>query len=57
LTSTTVEFTGGHASQTGELHYLTVGFGANVWDNLIYHQSLGTGHTAQDSGLSIFSIF
>ena len=43
LTSTTVTFTGGHASQPGEEHWLSVGFGTRIWDNLVFHQSLGTG--------------
>jgi len=51
LTSTTVTFTGGHARQPGEQHFLSVGFGTRIWDNLIYHEFLGTGHTAQVSGL------
>jgi len=51
LTTTTITFTGGHASKPGEEHWLSVGFGTRIWDNLIYHQSLGTGHTAQVSGL------
>ena len=51
LTTTTVEFTGGHASQAGEEHYLSVGSGTGAFDNNIYHQSMGTGHTATVSGL------
>ena len=53
LTSTTVTFTGGHASQPGEEHYLSVGSGKGAFDNNIYHQSLGTGHTATVSGLPL----
>jgi hypothetical protein len=51
LTTTTVTFTGGHASQPGEQHFLSVGSGKGAFDNNIYHQSLGTGHTATVSGL------
>ena len=51
LTTTTVTFTGVHASQAGEQHYLSVGSGKGAFDNNIYHQSLGTGHTATVSGL------
>ena len=32
LTSTTVTFTGGHASQPGEEHWLSVGFGTRIWE-------------------------
>ena len=51
LITTTVEFTGGHASQAGEEHYLTVGYGTGAFDNNITHEFLGTGHTATVSGL------
>jgi hypothetical protein len=34
LTTTTVTFTGGHASQPGEEHWLSVGFGRMVKKNI-----------------------
>ena len=49
LTTSTATFTGGHAGQTGEQHWLSVGTGA--WDHSIFHQSLGTGVSATVSGL------
>jgi len=49
LTSDTVTFTGGAAGQPGEQHWLSVGI--SVWDNSIFHQSLGTGHITTVSGL------
>ncbi len=49
LTSTTVTFTGGVAGQTGEQHWLSVE--TSPYANDIFHQSLGTGHTAMVPGL------
>jgi hypothetical protein len=50
LTSTSVTFTGGHTNQDTE-HWLSIGSGTHLWDNLIFHQPLGTEHTRTVSGL------
>jgi len=49
LTTSTVTFTGGHAGQAGESHWLSVETSPNVAD--IFYGTLGTGHTATVSGL------
>ncbi len=49
LTTTTVTFTGGDAGQTGEQHWLSVE--TSPYANDIFHESLGTEHTATVSGL------
>ncbi len=49
LKSTTVTFTGGHAGQAGEQHWLSVETSPLAKD--IFHDSLGTSHTATVSGL------
>jgi len=49
LTTSTVTFTGGHAGQAGESHWLSVETSPNAAD--IFHGALGPGHTATVSGL------
>ncbi len=49
LTTTTVTFTGEHASQAGEQHWLSVETAPFAKD--IYNQAMGTGHTATVSNL------
>ena len=49
LTTSTVTFTGGHAGQAGESHWLSVETSPHAAD--IFHGALGPGHTATVSGL------